>query len=141
MEINDQTKRESINKERRRRYHNNKEKHNEYMKSYRKTNKEKINKNNREWRKNNKDKSREGKLKHLYGITLADYDNMLASQGGVCAICHSDSPGAGGRFQVDHNHATGAVRGVLCNKCNTGIAIFDDNVDVLKSAIKYIRGG
>lgn len=60
----------------------------------------------------------------LYGITISDYDNMLAAQAGRCAICHSDKAGkavdqADRFFCIDHCHETGKVRGLLCVACNT----------------------
>jgi hypothetical protein len=55
-----------------------------------------------------------------YGITLEDYDRMFSEQGGTCALC--DKPCATGRrLAVDHCHATGAVRGLLCVKCNSAL--------------------
>lgn len=58
------------------------------------------------------------RLKYEYGITLEQYDKLLESQGGVCAICGTDTPGGMGRFHIDHDHKTGKIRGLLCNKCN-----------------------
>lgn len=62
-------------------------------------------------------------LKKKYGITAADFDRLLAAQGGRCAIRGTDRPGGRhkDRFLVDHNHITGAVRGLLCNMCNRGL--------------------
>ncbi len=74
-----------------------------------------------------------------YGMTLDDYDAMLAAQGGVCAICGSAEPGgSGGRFAVDHDHATGDVRGLLCAKCNTGLGLFGDDVPRMVKGIVYL---
>jgi len=65
---------------------------------------------------------RDRQYRKRYGITLADYERMLQKQGGKCAICAATS---GGRkqqaFAVDHDHSTGAVRGLLCIKCNARI--------------------
>ena len=78
-------------------------------------------------------------LKRLYGITLQDYDNMLASQGGGCAICGSKSPGKRFRhFHVDHSHATGKIRGLLCAACNAGIGHLKDSLDLLERAMRYL---
>jgi len=54
-----------------------------------------------------------------YGITIEDYDAMLAAQGGGCAICHT--PPRSKRLHVDHDHADGRVRGLLCYHCNRTI--------------------
>lgn len=57
------------------------------------------------------------RLKSRYGITLEDYEALLAKQNGVCAICEQPCK-TGERLSVDHNHATGVVRGLLCRGCN-----------------------
>jgi len=75
-----------------------------------------------------------------YGITLSEYDEILESQGGVCAICGSDDPqGKGARFHVDHCHETGEVRGLLCHFCNIGLGHFKDSREALQSAINYLN--
>jgi hypothetical protein len=75
---------------------------------------------------------------HKYGITVDDYDALFASQAGRCAICSTDSPGGRGRFHVDHDHATGEVRGLLCTNCNAGLGQFKDDPDRLGAAIRYL---
>lgn len=68
-----------------------------------------------------------------YGVTLERYDEMLAAQGGVCAICHQPpkrdvSPMGDKRAKlvVDHNHETGEVRGLLCFDCNVKLSAIED---------------
>lgn len=79
-------------------------------------------------------------LKTRYGLTVKDYDDMFAAQGGICAICGTDQPGGrAGRFHVDHCHRTGRVRGLLCSKCNFGLGAFDDVAGRLENAIAYLR--
>ena len=75
-------------------------------------------------------------LKAKYNITLADYSKMLDSQGGVCAICCM--PPGSKRLGVDHNHSTGAVRGLLCYACNMAIGLLHDNADRIRKAASYI---
>jgi hypothetical protein len=89
----------------------------------------------------NKEAQRNKTLQRKFGITSAQYDAMLAKQDFKCAICHSDNPAAprGGRFAVDHCHATGRVRGLLCSNCNTGLGRFKDNTQFLRSAIEYLN--
>lgn len=78
-------------------------------------------------------------LKAKYGITLEDYDCMLEDQVGCCSICGTDEPGGGkGRFNVDHNHSTGKVRGLLCSSCNTGLGRFKDSPALLEAAKEYL---
>ena len=75
-----------------------------------------------------------------YGLTPEAYMDILASQGGVCAICGTNAPGGNNKrtFSVDHDHETGAVRGLLCVKCNTGIGMFADNETLLIKAAEYV---
>jgi predicted nucleic acid-binding Zn ribbon protein len=79
---------------------------------------------------------------YLYGITPAEYVALLESQGGRCAVCRTDVPGGKGGWHVDHDHATGRVRGVLCNNCNQGLGRFMDDPTRLRAALGYLeRGG
>jgi hypothetical protein len=81
------------------------------------------------------------RARHLirkYGITLEDYDVMLVAQGGGCAICGGPEP-EGQSLHVDHDHTTGAVRGLLCFTCNAGIGMFGHDVTVLDAAAAYLR--
>ena len=87
--------------------------------------------------------SRRSTLKTKYNITLEMYEQMSTEQGGVCSVCgkHETTRFKGGHIQrlsVDHCHETGDVRGLLCRKCNTAISAFDDDIDILASAISYL---
>jgi len=83
------------------------------------------------------DKKRDAELRRTYGLTLEDYRALRASQGGVCAIC--GGPPTKGDFCVDHCHATGAVRGLLCGLCNHGLGQFRDTPEHLERAADYLR--
>jgi hypothetical protein len=76
-----------------------------------------------------------------YGIDHAEYQRLLDLQGGGCAICGStetkDSRGI--RLHVDHCHATGKVRGILCAQCNMGLGKFHDEPARLELAAAYLR--
>lgn len=76
-----------------------------------------------------------------YGLTIADYERILAEQGGRCAICHRSDPGdkRGHRWHVDHCHSTGITRGLLCSSCNLGLGKFGDDPDILERAALYLR--
>lgn len=76
-------------------------------------------------------------LERLYGISIDDYDKMLKKQGGVCMICGS-APGKK-RLHVDHDHTTGAVRGLLCHGCNVALGSVREDVSVLHKMIEYLR--
>jgi len=71
-----------------------------------------------------------------YGLTVEEMASLLA-QHGQCAICASDDWGKKGP-QVDHDHATGRVRGVLCISCNNGLGRFKDDPVRLQAAIDYL---
>lgn len=89
---------------------------------------------------NGKRRHRHHGLKKNYGITLEDYERMLAEQKGVCAICGTtESGGRSDNFHVDHCHATGNVRGLLCVNCNRGIGHFNDDPTLLEAAAAYLR--
>ena len=76
-----------------------------------------------------------------YGITLDEYNNMLDEQENTCAICFSNFKGVRDACSpvVDHNHKTGLVRGILCNSCNRGLGLMDDNIQVLQNAVIYLQ--
>ena len=96
------------------------------------------------WREANPDRNYRNQarahLKSTFGITLDDYDRMLADQGGGCAICGAKTPGGyGKRFHVDHDHETGKIRGLLCHYHNTGLGMFGDDPSQLQAAIEYLK--
>ena len=76
---------------------------------------------------------------YKYGLTDEDYEQMLAAQGGVCAICESPDPRASA-WQVDHDHKTGRVRGLLCRPCNVALGLLSDDVIRMARAIRYLNG-
>jgi hypothetical protein len=85
-------------------------------------------------------------LRRTYGITLAEYDAIHETQHGRCAICQRPETQVGGRLGnaplrlvVDHDHATGAVRGLLCSSCNQGIGYFKHDPTLLTAAIAYLH--
>ena len=82
-------------------------------------------------------KDRSHKLR-LYGLTLPEYEALLAQQGNRCAICRTSLPLFSRETHVDHCHATGAVRGVLCHNCNNGLGHFRDDPSYLEAAIAYL---
>jgi hypothetical protein len=93
----------------------------------------------------NRERRRDGMRRLLYGLKPGQYEEMLNKQGGKCSICREPeaSPDrhtgrARGLF-VDHDHATGRVRGLLCMRCNIGVGQFRDDVDLMKLAIEYLN--
>lgn len=84
-------------------------------------------------------KRRAGHLRRRYGITQEVYDCLLLAQGGKCEICRTYNPGGrGSYFHVDHDHSTGAVRALLCGKCNHAIGLLRDDPEVAFSAYEYL---
>jgi hypothetical protein len=82
------------------------------------------------------DARRIGKLKARYGITPEQYAALLEAQGGVCAGC--DQPPGDKPLFVDHNHTTGAVRGLLCHGCNASLGLLGEDVERIASLLRYI---
>ncbi len=78
---------------------------------------------------------RETNLKHRYGLSLNAYTTMYEAQGGKCAICGDFYP----QLHVDHSHATGTVRELLCRDCNLGLAAFEDDPVRMRAAAAYLR--
>lgn len=83
---------------------------------------------------------RERHLIRKYGVSLSDYDNMLRSQGGKCAIClKPEAEQFKSVLHVDHCHNTGVVRGLLCRGCNHMLGAISDDVKALYRAISYLE--
>ncbi|MDZ4827914.1 MAG: endonuclease domain-containing protein [Actinomycetota bacterium] len=80
---------------------------------------------------------RKSHLKRNYGITVEDYDRMLAEQGGGCAIC-AKAPRDDIALHVDHDHQTGVVRGLLCFTCNNALGDLNDDPERLYKAVTYL---
>ncbi len=118
-----------------------------------------VNAKAREWQRNNPDRMKaisargrekmrqSGRLKDRYlrdrfGITIEDYNRMLDEQNGACAICGrpetSMHQGKIRDLAVDHCHATGRVRGLLCGNCNNGLGRFEDDPDRMLAAAIYV---
>jgi hypothetical protein len=75
--------------------------------------------------------------RHGRGI-VEIYRELLEEQNGVCAICGNGQVSGHSRLFVDHDHQTGEIRGLLCGPCNSGLGMFRDNLEALKSATKYL---
>lgn len=82
-----------------------------------------------------------------YNVTVEEYEARLMSQGGLCAICGTDTPGGRGRFHIDHDHTCcpgtanscgKCVRGLLCHRCNVMLGCAGDSVDILRDALVYL---
>lgn len=82
-------------------------------------------------------------LKKHYGLSRAEYERLHAAQNGKCKICGRAETqkirGKPFRLAVDHCHSKGAIRGLLCRQCNTGLGAFNDDVELLSAAIAYLK--
>jgi hypothetical protein len=76
----------------------------------------------------------------LYGLPLDVYLDLLARQEGCCRICREPAI-ANLTLAADHDHATGAIRGLLCSRCNNGLGSFREDTQLLQAAIDYLRTG
>ena len=82
---------------------------------------------------------RQSQLKTNYGISMQDYNEMFEKQKGRCAICNTHCTELKRALAVDHCHITGKVRGLLCDNCNHALGKFKDDVEIIKSAIEYLK--
>lgn len=99
----------------------------------------------RTWNAANMDRVIEGGMRKKYGIGLKEYEEMLAAQNGVCAICLREETRIDhrtkkvSRLAIDHDHKTGIVRALLCQACNVSLGAFSDDPDRLSQAIAYLE--
>ena len=121
------------------------EKNRDRMRKYYAANPEKVREQQRKYDEANSEKERERRIKRKYGLTMAQYDSMVEAQNEVCAICHKPETtidkrsGIVQRLSVDHDHSTGATRGLLCFACNTSIGKFNDSSKTLLKAAEYLK--
>ncbi len=79
--------------------------------------------------------NRKYNLKQRYGLTQNEFLQISKKQKGKCLICKRKVM----RLCIDHNHKTGKVRGLLCQNCNAALGMVDENINVLKGMIGYLR--
>lgn len=97
-----------------------------------------------DWRDRNPGKSRDRNLKSKYGISAEDYEALWEAQGCACGICGAAESGwaTSPWMHVDHDHSTGAVRGLLCHNCNIMIGTIEKaGIDKLAAAQEWITRG
>lgn len=96
------------------------------------------------WKAANPDRfkkaQRRSHLKKMFNLTEAEYDAIFSEQGYRCTICGKQPTDPRGfKPHVDHDHQTGAIRGILCNRCNMGLGCFGDDIETLARAIEYLQ--
>jgi len=108
-------------------------------KKYYEANKEEILKRSRRNYKKTRElklvKHRHHVLKSRYGMTIEDYYKLLEKQNNKCSICKLEAIKT---LDVDHDHKTDQVRGLLCNNCNRGLGHFKDSPEILKQSYEYL---
>lgn len=80
---------------------------------------------------------REYELRRRYGLTNLAWEAMFEGQGRACAICRDGSESMG--WNVDHDHKSGKVRGILCGRCNTALGLLRDSPDLCIDAAMYLE--
>lgn len=86
---------------------------------------------------------KEHNLLQRFGINLAQYESMLISQNGRCAVCRNSETmkryGNAQSLSIDHCHTTHRVRGLLCHRCNHTLGLCQDNADLLRKLATYVE--
>jgi hypothetical protein len=90
-----------------------------------------------EYRRNNPEKVAAVKRKQAFGITAEQYDALLIAQNNSCAICTTHQSELKFRLAVDHCHATGRIRGLLCPHCNVALGHLKEDVNLMNAMIQY----
>lgn len=86
-----------------------------------------------------KNRSKESFLRNKWKLTIDDFESMMNKQDRKCAICGKREDEMKRGFHIDHNHATGKIRGLLCLNCNTGLGMFKDNPKLISKAKEYLE--
>ena len=123
-----------------------------YSRAYYRAHKARCNENARRWNEKNPEKRKKiardsyHRRKEQYvayrrhyrtGCDLETYNQRWAEQNGLCAIC--GSPPFRKHLDADHDHLTGKIRGLLCNRCNTALGNFQEEASILQKAIEYLE--
>lgn len=112
-----------------------------YRTQWREDNLDRARKAEREWRARNPDKIKaksEARATARLGMPPEAYDNMLEAQYGECCICTLPAEDNGKRLAIDHDHASGQVRGLLCSECNLALGLFKDDPGIVLAAAVYL---
>jgi Autographiviridae endonuclease VII len=109
------------------------------VKKWQQENSERLNAYRREYRKRPERQraDRDGHLRRKFGIGIEEYERMFEAHGGVCAICGETRPEER-TLHVDHDHETGAIRGLLCFRCNNAIGDFREEYELFLRAANYL---
>lgn len=75
----------------------------------------------------------------FYGVSKENFEKMFKTQKGCCAICKIAQSSTKHTFNIDHDHDTGKIRGLLCMRCNRGMGLLRDDKVILSNALKYLK--
>lgn len=106
--------------------------------AWRKANQDYYNKSMSEYQKAHPRQRDDCDLKRKYGVSIKWFDDTLAEQDHKCAICRKPNPSTKRRLAVDHHHASGRVRGIVCYNCNRMLHAFDDS-DLYNKIMAYLK--
>jgi hypothetical protein len=101
---------------------------------YREFDRERMKERSRRWRATNPEKAKAVYRKQRYGVAPGFFDTQFVKQNGMCAVCKVRCA-----TDIDHSHTTEKVRGLLCGSCNRALGLFEEDVNVLQSAIDYLN--
>lgn len=121
------------------------ERYREKRKKYRQANKGSVAAYMKGYHEKNKDRITLRDIGRRYGLNPAQYQDLLEQQDSRCAICRREETaldhrtGKPRRLSIDHDHATGEVRGLLCRTCNSALSYFGEDADRLRAAVAYLE--
>lgn len=117
------------------------ERNREHQRRYRERHLELYKERYREYRRRPEqaERARAYRNQKKYGLLPGDREAIFAAQFGVCAICGGSDSGSRRGWHIDHCHASGKVRGILCHHCNAMLGNAKDNSATLEAAIRYLH--
>lgn len=111
----------------------------DYKSRWYQDNKDQLSEKAKEYYKDNKNVRRLTLANKLYGVSAEEYFSLYEKYSSSCAICKVSEEKLARFLNIDHDHETGEVRGLLCNSCNLGLGVFKDNKELLKKAWEYLE--
>jgi hypothetical protein len=115
---------------------------NAYNRAWVEANRDRHRANALTWLARNRERVAKQKRLRDYGLSEADFEKMLTAQENACAICKREFTCADKNStpHVDHDHRSGEARGLLCNRCNTCLGHFGDNIEGVGRVVSYLTG-
>jgi hypothetical protein len=103
-----------------------------------KNNKQRSTEITRKYRESNTDRLKDAYLRRKYGISLIQYNSLLAKQAHSCAICKRSKSEFKYDLDVDHDHINDQVRGLLCNPCNQALGLLKESINSCQNMAQYL---